>query len=237
MAAAVCESFSCFFEAEVTSMFINASRLVSPRSGVVFWVWAVAVSDSSSEAQRNRLKIGILPTELVPGRQPTPGSASANSAGEPGSNWRIKSSPAEWRSSITCSPDRSLIFVAPTLQFSRMAAVRLRGWPSLFAILPNGSSEARPPPLNPGLRGHLRGHTRLGAPLLRKENQGVTRWCECANALDVRSPVSKAPLCARLKQHARIPNRLLKNSSCRHSEEPPRLRSGQAKATRNLSNS
>jgi len=108
---------------------------------------------------------------------------------------------------------------------------------SYFAILPNGSSEARPPPLNPGLRGHLRGHTRLGAPLLRKENQGVTRWCECANALDVRSPVSKAPLCARLKQHTRIPNRLLKNSSCRHSEEPPRLRSGQAKATRNLSNS
>src|SRR3989441_5517211 len=106
---------------------------------------------------------------------------------------------------------------------------------SYFAILPNGSSEARPPPLNPGLRGHLRGHTRLGAPLLRKENQGVTRWCECANALDVRSPVSKAPLCARLKQHTRIPNRLLKNSSCRHSEEPPRLRSGQAKATRNRS--
>jgi len=60
----------------------------------------------------------------------------------------------------------------------------------------------------------------------------VVRMREC---LDVRSPVSKAPLCARLKQHTRIPNRLLKNSSCRHSEEPPRLRSGQAKATRNLS--
>src|SRR3989442_15935939 len=53
---------------------------------------------------------------------------------------------------------------------------------SFFAILPNGSNEARPPPLNPVLRGHLRGHTRLGAALLRKENQGVTKWCECANS-------------------------------------------------------
>src|SRR2546427_5133368 len=109
MAAAVCESFSCFFEAEVTSMFINASRLVSPRSDVVFWVWAEAVSDSSSEAQRNTLRIGKLLAELVSGLQASPGSASANSAGEPGSNWRGQSRTAETLKSLLFSPHPPLI--------------------------------------------------------------------------------------------------------------------------------
>src|SRR2546422_10048088 len=106
-------------------MFINASRLVSPRSDVVFWVWAEAVSDSSSEAQRNTLRIGKLLAELVSGLQAAPGSASANSAGEPGSNWRVQTRPPETPKSLACSPQPPLLFVPPTLQFPRIAATRL----------------------------------------------------------------------------------------------------------------
>src|SRR5712691_8855804 len=163
MAAAVWDSFSCFFEAEVTSMFINVSRLVSARSGVGFWVWAMAVSDTSSEAQRNTLRIGKLLAELVSGLQAAPGCASANSAGEPGSNWQVQSRPAGSRSSISCFSNRSLIFVAPTYQTPR-GVVR-------FGLAP----------VSQAWRGHLRGHTRLRSVLLGEENQGVTKWYECAN--------------------------------------------------------
>src|SRR3989442_11349329 len=105
-------------------MFINASRLVSPRSDVVFWVWAEAVSDSSSEAQRNTLRIGKLLVELVSGLQAAPGSASANSAGEPGSNWRGQSKPPESPTALVCSPHRSPLLVAPTFPFPPNATPR-----------------------------------------------------------------------------------------------------------------